>query len=137
MAPKPKPRYASKRELALFGIAVCALFLGIYGWVAHSRSQRADWPQTQAAISELRTRLTRVSESTHGTIVVYQAEAHVNYTAAGKRYDPWLPILWPSSSRRFLEIELSRLKEQSCYVHWDPARPDHAFLTCNWSLNIP
>jgi hypothetical protein len=81
--------------------------------------------------------LTRVSESTHGTVVVYQAEAHVSYIAAGRLYDPWLPILWPSSSQRVLEVELESLKKQSCSVHWDQARPDHAFLTCKWLIDLP
>jgi hypothetical protein len=79
----------------------------------------------------------QVLESQRGSDVVYQAEAHVGYVVEGKQYRPWLPILSRSDSKQLLQFELGLLRTTSCYVHWDQAQPDNAFLTCDKGKLLP
>jgi len=130
MARKTAERYATNRELVLYGLAICVVLIALCGWVYHRRSQRAEWPYVQVPISEFRTVLTGVTESTRGSATVFQAEVHVHYHVEGRPYDRWLPILLPSTRQEILQMELSNLTKQPCYIHWNPARPDDAFLTC-------
>jgi hypothetical protein len=134
---KQKPLYASNRALAVFGLAICAGLITIYSWRVHLRSQREEWPQEEIPVSEFRTVLTQVRESMRGTAVVYQAQAHVSYVAGGRHYSLWLPILQPSGSKQFLQLEIINLKKKPCRVHWDQKRPDHAFLTCDGAIQLP
>jgi hypothetical protein len=96
-----------------------------------------EWTQEEIPVSEFRTVLTQVRESMRGTAVVYQAEAHVSYVAGGRHYSPWLPILQPSGSKQFLQLEIINLKKKPCRVHWDQEQPDHAFLTCDGAIQLP
>lgn len=137
MVRKQKPVYASNRDLVAFGLAICAGLIAIYTWRVHLRSQRADWAQAELPVSEFRTVLTQVREGMRGTAVVYQAEAHVSYVAGGKHYAPWLPILSPSNSKQFLQLEIFNLKKKPCHVHWDQQQPDHAFLICDGAIELP
>jgi hypothetical protein len=137
MVRKQKPHYPSNRQLVVSTLAICAGLIAIYSWNKHLRSQRAEWPEAQVPVSEFHTILTQVYESNRGTHIVYQAEAHVSYVVEGKHYDPWLPILSPSDSRQFLQLEMNNVKTKPCYVHWDQERPDHAFLTCEGALQLP
>jgi len=134
---KQEPLYASNRALVAFALAVCAGLIAIYSWRVHLRSQREEWPQEEIPVSEFRTVLTQVRESVRGTAVIYQAEAHVSYVAGGRHYSPWLPILQPSGSKQFLQLEIINLKKKPCRVHWDQKQPDHAFLTCDGAIQLP
>ena len=134
---KQKPLYASNRALVAFGLAICASLIAIYSWRVHLRSQREEWAQEEIPVSEFRTVLTQVREGMRGTAVVYQAEAHVSYAAGGRHYSPWLPILQPSGSKQFLQLEIINLKKKPCRVHWDQKQPDHAFLTCEGAIQLP
>ena len=134
---KEKPLYASNRALVAFGLAVGACLLAIYGWTIHRRSQREEWAQEEIPVSDIRMVLTQVREGMRGTAVIFQAEAHVSYVAAGRRYSPWLPVLQPSGSKQLLQLEINHLKTRPCRVHWDPELPDHAFLTCDGAIQLP
>jgi hypothetical protein len=123
--------YASKRQLFVFGFVIFAALIAVYGWQRHSRSSRAGWPSNQVPLSEFRVMPVQVLEGQRGTHVVYQAQAHISYLVGGKQYRLWLSILSPSDSQQLLQFELSNLRKTPCYVHWDQARPDHAFLTCD------
>jgi hypothetical protein len=134
---KQKPLYASNRALVAFGLAICACLIAIYSWSVHLRSQREEWAQEEIPVSEFRTVLTQVREGMRGTAVVYQAEAHVSYAAGERHYSPWLPILQPSGSKQFLQLEIINLRKKPCRVHWDQKQPDHAFLTCEGAIQLP
>jgi hypothetical protein len=131
MSRKEQLVYASNRQILVFGIAIFAALIAVYSWQRNIRSKRAGWPSAQVPLSEFRTMPVQVLETQHGTRVVYQAEAHVGYVVEGKQYRLWLPILSRSDSQQLLQFELSNLVKTSCYVHWDQARPDYSFLTCD------
>jgi hypothetical protein len=82
-------------------------------------------------LSEFRTLPIQVLESQRGSNLLYQAEVRVDYAVAGKQYSRWLPVLSRSDNKKFLQVELGLLRSTSCYVHWDQAQPDNAFLTCD------
>jgi hypothetical protein len=129
--------YASNRQILVFGIAIFAALIAIYRWQRNSQSKRAGWPSAQMPLSEFRTIPVQVLEGQRGTHVVYQAQAHVSYVVEGKQYTLWLPILSRSDDQQLLQFEMSNLRKASCYVHWDQARPDHAFLTCGKEKFLP
>jgi len=134
---KEQPLYASKRQLFVFGIVIVAALIAIYSWQRYFRSKRAGWPSARVSLSEFRTIPIQVLEGQRGSDVVYQAEAHVGYVVEGKQYRLWLPILARSDSQQLLQFELSLLRNTSCYVHWDQAQPDNAFLTCDRGKLLP
>ena len=131
MARKTVHHYASNSAVVLFGLAIGLVVAALYWLTYHRGSQRAEWPQAQVPILEVRTVLIARSESERGSAAVFQAEAHVDYDVEKGSHDRWLPILLPSASKQSLAIELATLKKQPCYIHWNPARPDDAFLTCS------
>ena len=137
MGRKEQPVYASKRQIFVFGIVIVAALIAIYSWQRYLRSKRAGWPSARVSLSEFRTIPVQVLESQRGSDVVYQAEAHVGYVVEGKQYRLWLPILSRSDSQRLLQFELSLLRNTSCYVHWDQAQPNNAFLTCDGGKLLP
>jgi hypothetical protein len=131
MGRKEQPLYASKRQIFAFGIVILAALIVIYSWLQYFRSKRAGWPSARVSLSEFRTIPIQVLEGKRGSDVVYQAEAHVGYVVEGKQYTLWLPILSRSDSKQLLQFETSLLRNTPCYVHWEQARPDNAFLTCD------
>jgi hypothetical protein len=137
MGRKEQPVYASKRQILVFGIVIVTVLIAIYGWQRYFRSKRAGWPSSRVSLSEFRTIPVLVLESQRGSDFVYQAEAHVGYMVGGKQYRLWLPVLSRSDSKQFLQFELNLLRNTSCYVHWDQAQPDNAFLTCDTGKLIP
>jgi len=137
MSRKEQLVYASKRQIFVFGIVIFAALIALYSWQRNVRSKRAGWPSAQVPLSEFRTMPVQVLEGQHGTHVIYQAQAHVGYMVEGKQYRLWLPILSRSDNQQLLQFELSNLRKTSCYVHWDQARPDHAFLTCDKNTFTP
>ena len=134
---KQKPLYTSNSALVALGLAICAGLIAIYSWRVHLRFQREGWAQEEIPVSEFRMVLTQVREGMRGTAVVYQAAAQVSYVAGGRHYSPWLPILQPSGSKQFLQLEIINLKKKPCRVHWDQKQPDHAFLTCDGAIQLP
>jgi hypothetical protein len=137
MGRKEQPVYASKRQILAFGIVIFAGLIALYSWQRNVRSKRARWPSAQVPLSEFRTMPVQVLEGQRGTHVVYQAQAHVGYVVEGKQYRQWLPILSRSDSKQLLQFELSLLRNTSCYVHWDQAQPENAFLTCDGGKLLP
>jgi len=137
MGRKEQPVYASKRQIFVFGIVIVAALIAVYSWQRYFRSKRAGWPSARVSLSEFRTIPIQVLEGQRGSAVVYQAEAHVGYVVEGKQYRLWLPILSRSDSQQLLQFELSLLRNTSCYVHWDQAQPDNAFLTCDRGKLLP
>jgi hypothetical protein len=131
MGRKKQPVYASKKQIVVFGCVVVAALIAIYSCQRYFRSKRAGWPSARVSLSEFRTIPVQVFEGQRGSHVVYQAQAHVGYVVKGKQYREWLPILSRSDTPQLLQFELSGLGNSSCYVHWDQAQPDHAFLTCD------
>jgi hypothetical protein len=127
---KRPPGYISKQQVLAFGSVIVAALLAIYTLQKHSQSIRAGWPSVPVSLSEFRTTLVQVYEGERGSAALYQGQADVRYTVDGLEYNLWLPILPRSEDQRVLQSELNGLRKSSCYVHWNPAQPKNAFLTC-------
>jgi hypothetical protein len=55
---------------------------------------------------------------------------------SGCPLSPLSPILQPSGSKQFIQLETINLKKRPCRVHRDQKQPDHAFLTCDGAIEL-
>jgi hypothetical protein len=131
MGRKEQRVYASKRQIVTFVIAASFLVVACEGWQHYLWTKRAEWPSARVTLSDFRTLPIEAIESQRGSKLLYQAEAKVEYVVNGKTHSRWLPILSKSDDKQSLQFEFGLLRRTACYVHWDQAQPDSAFLTCD------
>jgi hypothetical protein len=58
--------------------------------------------------------------------IYYRGEANVIYTANGNQYTQWLPATAITSDRDWLAFRLSRRRDDSAEVKWNPSNPSQA-----------
>jgi hypothetical protein len=61
--------------------------------------------------------------------IYYRGEANVIYSANDQQYTEWIPATNVTSDRKWLAFRLSRRKDDSAEVRWNPSNPSQAEAT--------
>ena len=91
----------------------------------------SNWKISTAQISD--TRITnqgyRDAAEARPAEIYYRGEALVTYAADGKQYTVWAPATKTTTDRAWLSFVLSRRKDDTAEVKWNPSDPSQAEAT--------
>lgn len=88
----------------------------------------ANWNISSVHVSDTRitTQGYRDASQANPAQIYYRGEANVTYTANGKQFTQWLPATEMTSDREWLAFRLSRRRDDSAEVKWNPSDPSQA-----------
>ena len=88
----------------------------------------ANWKISSAHVSDTRitTQGYRDASQANPAQIYYRGEANVTYTANGNQYSQWLPATEITSDREWLTFRLSRTKDGTAELRWNPSNPSQA-----------
>jgi hypothetical protein len=128
-----KPVPPTRRSAAIWAVPATLLFaVAVLCLNFIPRPQpHANWNLSPAHVSATRitTQGFRDASQAHPAEIYYRGEANVTYTANGEQYTLWLPATSISSDREWLAFRLSRRKDDSAEVKWNPSDPSQAEAT--------
>ena len=97
-----------------------------------SRPQpHANWNVSDGRVLDTRITLQGYHDASQANpaSIYYRGEADVTYSANGMQYTQWIPVTNMTPDREWLAFRLSRRKDDSADVRWNPSNPQQAEAT--------
>jgi len=123
----------SSRNTATWAVpATLVLAVVVLGLNFIPRPQpHANWNTTTGHVLETRITIQgyRDASQANPASIYYRGEANVTYSANGTQYTQWIPVTDITPDHERLAFRLSRRKDDSAEVRWNPSNPLQAEAT--------
>jgi len=128
--PKSSPRRRNIANWAVPATLLFALVVLCLNFIPRPQPH-ANWNVSPGHVLDTRITLQGYHDASQANpaSIYYRGEADVTYSANGMQYTQWISVTNITPDREWLAFRLSRRKDDSADVRWNPSNPQQAEAT--------